>query len=73
MPGYIAIVQVTTEYHVPVKAKDDEAAYDKVQERVDNDTWKKYAVESEDVEPEVNVIETEEADPDVDDFERWIR
>lgn len=73
MPGYIAIVQVTTEYRIPVKAKDNEAAYDKVQERVDNDTWKNYAVESEDVEPEVNVIETEDTDPDVDEFERWIR
>ena len=73
MPHYIATVQVTREYRVAVKAKDDEAAYDKVQARIDNDTWKQYAVEDEDVEPEVSLLQAEEADLDTDDFERWVK
>jgi hypothetical protein len=73
MASYVAIVQVTKEYRVAVKGKDDEVAYDKVQDRIDNDTWKKYAVEDEDVEPEVNLIQVDEADDDIDDFAHWIK
>lgn len=73
MPSYVAIVQVTKEYRVAVKGKDDEVAYDKVQDRIDNDTWKKYAVEDEDVEPEINLIQVEDADDDIDDFVHWIK
>ena len=73
MPHYIATVQVTREYRVAVKAKDDEAAYDKVQARIDNDTWKKYAVEDEDVDPEVSLLQVDDADPDTDDFVHWIK
>lgn len=73
MASYVAIVQVTKEYRVAVKGKDDEVAYDKVQNHIDNDTWKKYAVEDEDVEPEVNLIQVDEADDDIDDFMRWIK
>lgn len=73
MASYIAIVQVTKEYRVAVKGKDDEVAYDKVQARIDNDTWKKYAVEDENVEPEVNLIQVEDADDDIDDFVHWIK
>lgn len=73
MPSYVAIVQVTKEYRVAVKAKDDDAAYDKVQNRIDNDTWKKYTDEDEDTEPEVNLLQVEEADDDIDDFVRWIK
>jgi hypothetical protein len=58
---------------VAVKAKDDEAAYDKVQARIDNDTWKKYAVEDEEMEPDVDLLQVEDADTDIDDFTHWIK
>lgn len=73
MPSYVAIVQVTKEYRAAVKAKDDDAAYDKVQDRIDNDTWKKYAIEDEDTEPDINLLQVEEADDDIDDFVHWIK
>lgn len=76
MPGYIAIVQVSQEYHVPVKAKDDDAAFDKVQALIDKDdssAWKKYTVESEDFDPEVSLLEVQDADPDTDEFTKWVR
>jgi len=76
MAGYIAIVQVSQEYQVPVKAKDDDAAFDKVQALIDkNDmgAWKKYAVESEDFEPEVSLLEVQDADPDTDEFAKWVK
>jgi uncharacterized protein YjaG (DUF416 family) len=73
MPSYVAIVQVTQEYRVAVRAKDDEAAYDKVEARIDNDTWKKYAVKDEEMEPDIDLLQVEEADPDIDDFVDWIK
>jgi hypothetical protein len=73
MPIYLATVQVTTEYQIPVQAKDEEAAYDKVQNHIDKDTWKKYAVDADDVEPDVSLLEVNDADLDTDEFERWVR
>jgi len=73
MPRYLATVQVAMEYLIPVQAKDEEAAYDKVQQHIDNDTWKKYAAEDEDVKPDVTLLEVGEADPDTDEFTRWVR
>lgn len=76
MAGYIAVVQVSQEYHVPVKAKDEDAAFDKVQALIDKGeegNWKKYAVESEDFEPEVSLLEVNESDSDTDEFAKWVR
>lgn len=73
MPKYIALVQVTTEHHVAVVAKNSDAAYDKVKDAIDNDDWKRYAVESEDADPEINLIEVEEADLDTYDLTNWIK
>lgn len=73
MPGYIATIQVTREYHIPVKAKDEDAAYEKVQSLIDNDTWEKYAAKVDDDEPDVSLVEVGGVDPDIDEFERWVR
>lgn len=73
MPSYVATVQVTREYYVPVKGKDDDDAYDKVLKHITADTWEKYAVTADDSDPDVALLEVNESDPDTDEFAKWVR